>query len=147
LPAVRAHLTLIEDSGRIQATSSAVDRGTPPAAWQYLQGWLDEGWFPIGMTGNGERDFAVLMEQHWGDPMRLAAFVAVKEKDDGTIKIKAVTDDVPEIPDDWDKGLQAWTKAGWQLAHVTGNREHGWGWLFVKNTDPDKDADNPEQDT
>jgi hypothetical protein len=147
VPALRAHLTLIEDRGRIQASSTSVPEDFRPDGWQYLQGWIDDGWFPLGMTGNGERDFAVLIEQHWGDPMRQAAFLAVKEKDDGTIKIKARTDDVPGIPEDWDKGLAVWTKAGWELAHVTGNREHGWGWLMVKNTDPDADEDNPESGT
>jgi len=44
---------------------------------------------------------------------------------------------VPGIPDDWDKGLTAWTKAGWELVDITGNREHGAFWRFVKSTDED----------
>ncbi len=137
MPALRAHLALLEEHRSIQASATSVPKDLRPDGWQYLQGWLDEGWFPFYLTGNGERGFALLLEQHWGDPMRLAAFVSVKEKEDGTIKIKAVTDDVPGIPENWDQGLAAWTKEGWELSHVTGNRMHGWGWLLVKNTDED----------
>lgn len=138
MPAPRAHLALLEEHHRIQAAATTVPEDLRPDGWQYLQGWLDDGWFPFYLTGNGERGYALLLEQHWGDPMRLAAFVSVKEKDDGTIKIKARTDDVAGIPENWDEGLSAWTKEGWQLDHVTGNREHGWGWLLTKTMDGDK---------
>ena len=135
-----AHLTLLEDEARaqLQICSTSLPESSRPRGWQWFSAWLDDGWFPIDLTGNGERNFAIIVEQHFGDPMRLAAFVSVKEKDDG-IKIKARTDDVADLPDNWDSGLAAWTKAGWDLVQVTGNREHGWGWLLVK-AKKDKDA-------
>lgn len=136
MPRLRAHVTLIEQHELIYVESTSVSKDFRPAQWRWLWSWLDEGWFPIDLTGNGERDCALVLEQKWGEPMRLAAFVSVKEKDDG-IKIKARTEDVPGLPDDWDKGLLAWTKDGWDLVQVTGNREHGWGWLLVKDAPDD----------
>ncbi len=102
--------------------------------WRWFSAWLEDGWFPVDSSGNELHDFVLIMEKHWGDPLRLAAFVTVKERDDGTIKIKARTDDVDELPKDWDSGLAAWTLAGWDLIQASGNRENGFGWLLVKGT-------------
>jgi len=132
MPALRAHVSLLTDERRVQVSAATVPEDFRPDAWQYLQGWTDEGWALLAIHGNPERDAVALLEQRWGAPMRLVALVTVKEKDDGTVKIKAVTEDVPGIPEDWDKGLYSWTKAGWELADISGNREHGCWWLFAK---------------
>jgi len=135
MPVLRAHVSLLTDERRVQVSATTVPEDLRPDGWRYLQGWTDEGWALVAIHGNAEREAVVLFEQHWGDPMRLVAVVTVDEKKDGRIKIKAVTDDVPGIPDDWDKGLAAWTKDGWELVDITGNREHGAWWLFAKETD------------
>jgi len=132
----RAQVTLIEYGSKIQISSTSASNYARPSGWQYLQGWIEDGWVPIDLTGNGERDCALVLELRWGSSMRQVAFISVKEKDDG-IKIKARTDDVPNLPIDWDVGLASWTQAGWDLVQITGNREHGWGWLMVKTSKDD----------
>jgi hypothetical protein len=140
VPALRAHISLVSHGSRVQVSSTTAQKKDRPEGWQYLFGWQDAGWQIIALHGNPDRDAVLLLEQHWGDPMRLSAVVTVKEKDDGTIKFKSVSDDVPGIPDNWDKGLTAWTDAGWELVDITGNREHGAWFRFVKNTADDKAA-------
>ena len=140
MPALRAHLSLVTDDRRIQVSSVTVPKDLRPNGWQYLQGWTDDGWALISIHGNADREAVALLEQRWGGPMRLVAVVTVKEKDDGTVKLKAVTDDVPGIPDDWDQGLYSWTKAGWDLVDITGNREHGAWWMFTKSGTDDAEV-------
>lgn len=137
-PHLRAHVSLVSRGGRVQVLSSTVLDAFRPDSWQYLYAWQDAGWRIIGLHGNPDRDAILLMEPHFGDPMRLSAVVTVKEKDDGTIKFKSVSDDVPGIPDDWDKGVMAWTNAGWELIDITGNREHGAWFRFVKSDETAK---------
>jgi hypothetical protein len=133
MPALRAHISLVTDDRRVQVSASTVPEDCRPDGWRWLQAWTDDGWTVLALHGNADREAVLLLEQHWGDPMRLVAVVTVKEKDDGTIKIKSVSDDVPGIPDDWDKGLYSWTKAGWDFVDISGNREHGCWWVFSKN--------------
>jgi hypothetical protein len=137
MPALRAHVSLLSDGQHVQVSSTTLPKAFRPEAWRYLYGWQDEGWRVIGLHGNADRDAVVLLEQNFGDPMLLSAVVTVKEKDDGTIKFKSVSDDVPGIPDNWDDGIMAWTNAGWELVDITGNREHGAWFRFVKDDGSD----------
>jgi len=132
----RAHVSLTSNGKRVAVLASSLPEAQRPAQWQWLSAWLGDNWMPIDMTGNGAlNDFALVLEQRSGALMRLAAFVTVKEKNDGTIKIKARTDDVSQLPDKWDSGLAVWTQAGWDLIQVSGSRDRGFGWLLVKNAD------------
>lgn len=121
-------LKVDEDAQDIRVSSSSYEASEAKT----LHGWILQGFVPVRLTGNGERDFGLTIQRRWDDMKKYA--ILTLQEDGKKVSPQARSKETPGLPDKWDESLQAWIDDGWDLKFFSGNREHGWGAVLCKES-------------